>query len=473
MLTKTCAVCLFTPQRPTEAAISTLAEYKIDLRATLKLAAPLIAGFAGNQALGLVDTICSGWLGQMEVAAVGLGNSIFFAGSILGVGVMMGLDPLVAQAIGAGKPGTARGYLRDAGRVGLLLAVPSILFVLLLAFVGLPLAGVDAETQAGVIGYLWARAPSAVPMMLFIAHLSYLQAIGRTKPIFWATVIGNCINLPANMVLATGDSALVSVGLPAIGLGDGMGVAGIGLSSLLVTSAEAAFLWWIVGRLESGEGSEATRDGQRALWRMGWPVGLHYLLEMGVFSLVTVLMGGLGQVIVGGHQVALQLASLTFTVCLGLSSAGAARVGNAVGRGDPEGAYRAGVTVILIAMAFMSCSALVFAFAGRTLARWVADVPAIVEVAVPLLQIAAAFQLFDAMQAVAAGVLRGAGETKAALYINLVGHWVIGLPTGLVLTYVLDFGPAGLWWGLTAGLAFAGILLVARFLSRARLARAI
>jgi MATE family multidrug resistance protein len=196
--------------------------------------------------------------------------------------------------------------------------------------------------------------------------------------------------------------------------------------------------------------------------RLGTPIGFQVQLEMVMFTVVAFLMGGLGTVQMAAHQVTINLASLTFMVPLGVSSATAVLVGRAIGAGDAPGTRRAAASGLLIGVAFMSLMAGLFIGAPRLLATAYTSAEEVVLLAVLLIPIAGYFQIFDGLQVVSAGVLRGAGDTRAPLVVNIFGFWCIGLPISLVLAFKLGFGPQGLWWGLVAGLGVVAVFLLSR-----------
>ena len=207
------------------------------------------------------------------------------------------------------------------------------------------------------------------------------------------------------------------------------------------------------------------------LWRMlklGLPIGGQMFLEFAVFGLIALLMGWLGTVPMAGHQVAINLASLTFMVPLGVAGATAVLVGNAVGRTDVAAAGRAARTALASGAVFMCSTALVFLTVPRGLARLYTGDPRVLSVAVALIPIAGVFQVFDGLQAVGAGVLRGLGDTRAPMVINVLGFWVIGLPVSIVLGFDREMGPVGLWWGFVAGLAAVAVFLLFRIRYRLR-----
>jgi MATE family multidrug resistance protein len=211
----------------------------------------------------------------------------------------------------------------------------------------------------------------------------------------------------------------------------------------------------------------------RRVLALGVPIGLQMLAEVGAFAIASVLVGRLGPTAAAGHQVALTLASFTFTVSLGVASATAVLVGRAVGRDDAPGARRAGFAGLAASAAFMSCSAAAFFFAPTALARILTDQPDVLAVAGPLVRIAAFFQLSDGAQVTAAAALRGAGDTRTPQIANVVGHYLVGLPLAVGLGFAAGWGVGGIWWGLSAGLTFVAIALMARFhvLSKRPIAR--
>jgi len=396
----------------------------------------------------------AGHLGEVALAGVGLGSALFFVGSLLAMGLLMGLDPLASQAVGADEPHVARRYLREAVRLALWLTPPSMALVAAAWYGGLTATGVEPETFAASGWYLLARTPSMLPLLLFIVLRSYLQALHRARPVFIGMLVANAVNVPLDLWFAFGLD---------------LGTVGIGLASTIVMTAQVGVLAWVVRAIPVPENTgRPTKAGTRELVRIGWPLALQYLAEGGMFVTVTVLMGALGRVAVGGHQVALQLAAFTFTICMGLSAATSVRVGYAIGRGDPEATLRAGIIGITTGALFMSLTAVTFLAFAPQLAGIMTESKAVLALAVPLLHIAAIFQVVDGLQAVASGALRGAGDTRVAMQVTVFGHWIVGLPVGLIATWGLDYGPRGLWYGLTCGLAVSGITLTVRFLRIAR-----
>jgi MATE family multidrug resistance protein len=433
---------------------------KSELRQLVRLAGPLAAAQAGTQVMNLVDLAVLGRLGARELAAAGLGSAIFFTISVIGFGLVFGVDPLISQAFGAGDPVRARHVLWQG--VWLTLGATLVLSVPLV----LSAAIVPHFGMAGTVGHLtvvfvlW-RTVGLAPLLLFLVARSYLQAQHITRPMIVAMIAGNIWNFLSDLVLVFGWGPIPP-----------LGVAGAAISTDFGALLQLGIVVWAVRNVRTGLDAGATRASvkraphweeiRRAI-RVGLPVGLQMGLEIGIFALVGVLAGRLGTLELAAHQLVLALASFTFTVSVGIATAGSVRVGLAVGARDRERTRAAGFAAILTAAGWMSCTALILLIAPRAVARTVTDQADVIAAAVPLLFVAAVFQLSDGIQVVAAGALRGAGDTHFSFLVNLVGYWVIALPIALYLGFRRSMGVLGLWWGLCAGLVVVATLLFLRF----------
>jgi MATE family multidrug resistance protein len=310
--------------------------------------------------------------------------------------------------------------------------------------------------------YLYGRLPSLLPFLIFTASSSYLQAVGKTRPIVFAVVVGNLVNLGADAVLVFGDAALVRAGLPPIGM-PALGGLGASLATCIVVVVMTAYLAIPIVRFKVANAGTATKERIQKVARLGLPVGLQLLAEVGVFAIVGVSAGVLGALPGAAHQLALTLASLPFSIAVGMGAAAAVRVGHAVGREDHHDARRAGLVALSWGASLMLLVGVFFVVMPEPLVRIFTDDEAVIRACVPLLAITAIFQLSDATQAVLAGALRGAGDTKASFLANLIGHYGVGVWLALGLGLMSGMGAAGLWWGLAAGLTTTAILLAARF----------
>jgi MATE family multidrug resistance protein len=315
--------------------------------------------------------------------------------------------------------------------------------------------GQPPELVAVAAPYVRVQVPSLLVFFITVAFRQTLQALGHMRPIVAAVVVANILNAALAWALVFG-----KLGAPALGaLGAGLAttVARCAMALLLV-----ALAWKDLGsRLQWRRDALSPRPLGRML-RIGLPIGFQYLFEVGVFSTVALIMGRLGPVPAGAHQIAINIASLTFMVPLGVSSAASVLVGRAVGAGDGGAARRAGIAALIAGVGFMSLSAAVLGFAPGLLARAYTPDPMVLALAASLIPIAGVFQVFDGTQVVAIGVLRGAGDTRTPLIVSLLGYWGFALPLGLWLGFRAGWGPVGLWWGLVGGLMVVALVLLAR-----------
>jgi MATE family multidrug resistance protein len=438
-------------------------------RGLLALAAPLVASHAGNQMMSVVDTAMVGRLGSAELAGVGIANGLYFTITLVGLGCVLGMDAPAAQAVGAKEHVRARRILWQGLWVALACAFPLCLLVFFAPGI-LPLFGVEPEICRHARDYLWGRVPNVFPFLFTVAVRSFLQANGRTTPMIVATIVGNVVNFIGNGLLMWGDDALSRVGLPRVGL-PALGVVGAAISTTISSTLMMSVLIVSARRVEAPEDPLRRKldpDLARTIFRLGLPIGLQLLAEVGVFSLVAVLTGRLGKEAASAHQIAIQLASFSFCVTIGIASATAVLVGHSIGRARTGDARHAGLLGLATSAIFMSCSGVVFLIHPELLARILTDKPEVIAASLPLIQIAGFFALSDGTQATASGALRGAGDARVPLIANVIGHYAIGFPIAWILGFGLGLGTKGLWWGLSAGLTAVAIGLTARFLAITR-----
>ena len=406
--------------------------------------------------MGIVDTLMVGPLGPAALGGVGMGSSLFFGIAVFGMGLLLGLDTVVSQAAGAGDHVRCRRWLWQGVWLAAIVSGP---IALVAEFVRLNLGrfGLHPDVRPIVEVYLGVAFYSLWPLLLYAAARRYLQAIGVVAPVMFALLTANVVNALGNWVLIFG-----KFGFPALG------PEGAAWATVISRVYMALVLVWAIIVHDRRRGRDAVWRVPRApslhdlvrLTRLGFPAAMQITLEVGVFALASALAGKLSPVALAAHQVALNLAGLTFMVPLGVSSAAAVRVGHAVGRRDAIGLRAAGWTAIAAVVAVMGTAALVFIIAARPLVALFTRDAAVLDVGVVLLAVAAMFQIFDGLQVVATGALRGVGNTRAAMVWNLIGHWLLGLPTGWTLCFVVGWGVVGLWLGLSIGLIVCGIVLV-------------
>jgi MATE family multidrug resistance protein len=417
----------------------------------LKLSGPITLAQAGYALMGLVDTAVVGRLGPAPLGAVGLANGLFFAIAVIGIGAMMGLDPLFAQALGAGDKKRAQELVWQGLWLSLAVTLVLALPIALLPFLLEP-AGVAADVARDGRLFIWLRLPGLWPMLAFAALRSYLQAAQRTQALVYAVLIANVANLLLDIALVFGKAGMPALGAP----GSALATSFCGLVQFLVIAFAVHPQKGISRKL-------VLLDLRKAL-NVGIPVGLQMGAEVGVFAVVGLLAARLGALNAAAHQVAIALASFTFCAAVGVGMAGSVRVGRAVGARDTAGARRAGLMAFASGTFVMGLSAIAFWLFPGPLARILSDRPEVIAASVPLLAVCAVFQLSDGVQGVGSGVLRGVGDTRFAFVANVCGHYLVGLPLAILLGLHLGWGVIGLWWGLCAGLTAVAAALLTRFI---------
>jgi MATE family, multidrug efflux pump len=433
----------------------TFANLREEFRPMFLLAAPVVIAELGWITMGMVDTLMVGRLGPEAIGAVGLGSALFMGVGVFAMGMLLGLDTFVSQAFGAEKLDECHRWLIHGVVLSLALTLP-VTAALMLVSASLDRWGMDPVVLQLTRPYLDAVTWSVLPLLLYFAFRRYLQGMGSVRPVMFALIIANVTNVIGNWMLISGN-----LGAPALG------VAGSAWATVFSRIIMAVFLLVVILSREHGRrpGLFETSfriDGamMRRLVAIGIPAALQLTLEVGVFAAGSALAARLAPGALAAHQIALSLAGFTFMVPLGIGSAAAVRVGHAIGRGDGPGAARAGWTALLFGALFMSAAAAVFLIVPRTLIGAFTTNRAVLDVGAALLAVAAVFQLFDGLQGVGTGVLRGLGDTRTPMLWNLGAHWALGLPVAYALAFHFGLGVIGLWWGLSIGLIICGIALL-------------
>jgi multidrug resistance protein, MATE family len=428
-----------------------------ELPPTLRLALPLVLAELGWMSMAIVDTMMVGRLPNSATAmgAVSLGSSIFIVLGLFGGGMLLGLDTLVSQAFGAGKREDCHRSLVNGIYLSIaltpVLAAPVWLLPRLLNSVH-----VSPDVFTLAVPYTKALVVGLFPLLLYFAVRRCLQAMNMVKPVAFALVTANVINALGNWILIYG-----KWGVPA------MGTVGSGWSTAIARTYMAAvllgYLLWYDHRHRTellNTPVDVDLPRLRRLISLGFPAAMQSTLESGVFATITTLIAKLGAVPLASHQIALNTVSFTYMVPLGISSAAAVRVGQALGRKDPAGAADAGGTAIFLGGAFMACASLALLIFPRWIARLFTPDEVVIRSTVGLLAAGAAFQLFDGIQTVATGALRGVGDTRTPMFCHFLAYWVIGLPLGAWLCFRRGWGAVGLWSGLSLALILIGVVLL-------------
>lgn len=433
-------------------------EWRRELGAMAALAIPVVLSELGWMAQGIVDTIMVGALGPAAIGAVALGNAVYYTPSLFGFGLLLGLDTLIAQAYGRRDHEGCHRWLAQGAYVAVLVT-PPIMLLLWLASHCLTRFGIAPEVASGASAYLEMLNWGTLPLLFYAAARRYLQAVGQGRVVTFTFIFANLTNWFFNWIFIYG-----KFGIPAMGV-RGSALSTV-LSRILMAVALAGFAW----RYERQRGHPLFQHWAAPQWArmrqlmlLGLPAAGQILMEVGAWNAATFVAGWLTPAALATHQIVLNYASLTYMVPLGISTAAAVSVGHAVGAGDADRARRAGWHALALGVGFMLLAALVFLIFPKSLIALYTHDPEVMAVGPSLLWLAAAFQIFDGIQTVTTGALRGLGETRWPMIANFLGYWTMGLPLGYVLCFPLRQGVYGLWIGLTAALIFVAITLLLRW----------
>ena len=446
------------------------AGWSAELRSTLALAWPLILSNLTMQLINATDVVLMGWLGPEQLAASALGLNLTWAFTLMAMGLVTASSPMMSTSLGARSHG-----VRDVRRtfrqsLWLVVGVTIPLWILLWNAEPLIVAlgqepRLAAQAALFLKGYMW----SALPFLAFQAMRNFLSALERPGWIFAISAIGIGLNALVSWSLIFGKFGLPALGIFGGGLGSSITWSALvlGLGIVLVTDRQFRRFhlfgrWWR---------ADWPRLGR--LLHLGLPIGLTMGFEGAVFSAAAYLMGLINADNVAAHAIALQIAALTFMVPLGLGQAATVRVGRALGAGDRPGIHRAGWTAFVLGVGFMAAMAFLMWSFPRPFIGLFLDADAqhgpVMALAASFLAVAAAFQIADGAQVVAAGMLRGLHDTRVPMLFALIGYWVVGLGTGVWLAFYRGWHGVGIWTGLAVGLAFVAIVMIIRWTMRDRL----
>ena len=423
----------------------------------LRLAIPLIMAELGWTTMSIVDTMMVGRQANsaVAIAAVSLGSMVYYAVAIFGTGLLLGMDTLVSHSYGAGDLEDSHRSLVNGVYLGLALGVMLMGTVAVLA-PALQHLGIQQSVLEQAIPYLRALNWSTLPLLLYFVFRRYLQGIDLPKPVMFSLISANIVNIVCNWAFIYGHLGFRAMGT--VGSGWGTCVGRVYMAAVLMIYCVYYDLRYKKGLLQASRRLHFPR--MRKLIELGFPAAMQLGLEVVIFAAITALIGRLGAIALATHQVALQSATFTYMVPLGISSAAAVRVAQALGRRDPEAASRAGWTALALGTCFMACTAIAFWTIPRYIVRIYTPDPVVIDGAKALLFVAAFFQLFDGLQAMATGALRGAGDTRTPMICSVVIYWAIGLPLGYFLCFRLGWGATGFWVGLCAALILIGSTLL-------------
>ncbi len=436
---------------------------KEHLKRTTQLAIPLVIGQLGHMALGVVDNIMIGQLGPVYLAAASLANAIFVQFMILGLGLTFALSALVAAANQPGNENECSSLLHHSLIINIVASV--ILLALMEASIGiLPFLGQDEQVINLTTPYLRIMAISIIPMLFFQTYRQFSDGLTFVKPAMYFMLLANIVNIFLNWVLIFGN-----LGFPRLEL-NGAGISTLGNR---IFAAVAMFLYVILhDRFKNFNPRYFKLNYQidliKKILKIGIPSSLQAFLEVFAFTGVAFIIGWIGAYELAAHQIALTLAAVTFMFALGISQASAICVGIEFGKGKQGDTRWSGLSAILLSALVMGVNGLIFVIFRDDLVGFFIEDISVREIAARLLIIAAIFQVFDGIQAVGVGALRGIQDVKIPTVIVFIAYWILSIPIGYLLGITWDFGVDGVWYGFVSGLASASFMLSWRFWKKSR-----
>jgi MATE family multidrug resistance protein len=445
--------------------LSLYQKYKPFYRDNLVLAVPIVVSQLGHTLVNMADSIIVGhFAGTTQLAAVSLVNSIFMLILVIGLGISYGLTPLIAQEHGRNNPEECGKLLSNSFIINFATSVLLYLFIHMGTLSIIDNIGQAPDVVAYAKPYLAYLGLSIIPLMIFQTFKQFAEGLGFTKQAMFISIWGNVLNVVLGIIFVKGLFGIAP-----------MGVKGVGLSTLIDRTVMAFVMAIYVMRsrhfkiyLKGFQVFFVDRVRAAKILKIGGPVALQYAFEISAFSGAAILIGTIGSVHQAAHQVAINLAAVTYMLASGIASAATIKTGNNFGQRSFANLRMSAIASYHVVIVFMSITALLFVFGKNLLPLIYTEDQAVITIAAQLLIIAGFFQLFDGTQVVGLGVLRGIGDVNIPTLITFVAYWIIGIPLGYFLGITMKIGVNGIWYGLTFGLLTASLLLFLRFQNKTR-----
>lgn len=431
---------------------------KTHIKETLKLALPISVGQLGHIMMGVVDSIMVGKVGTVPLAAAALVNGLFFLTLVIGIGLSMAATPFISIAKGEKKYDECGNVLGHSFAVNFLFSIFLSLTTFFISYL-IPFMNQPKEVVLQAVPYMQVLSLSVIPFMIFQTCRQFFEGLSFPKPPMVVAIFANVSNAFLNWIFIYG-----KLGVPSLGL------FGAGIATTTTRWLMAIALMILVFRFENVNKyhpkfllKKYNFNLIKQLIKIGLPSGFQYFLEVAAFSFSAIMIGWLGSEQLAAHQIAINLASVTYMIILGISSAGTIRVGEFVGEKDWLKVRHAGFSAIGIAVGIMFCFGITFIILKNQLPYFYVNDKKVISTASSLLIIAALFQIFDGMQATGIGVLRGLMDVKIPLIVSIVAYWFVGIPIGALLGFHFQLGAFGVWIGLLISLILLGTTMFYRF----------
>ena len=435
-----------------------IADYIPFYKRNIRLAFPVVLSQVGQVTVHLVDNMMVGHVGTTELAAASFANNVFMIGMYFGMGITYGLTPLIGKAFSKGKFNEVAVLLKN----GIFTHIAAA-FVLTAVMFGtyfiLPLLGQPPEVLNLAKPYFLLLCLSYLPFMLFFSMKQFFEGIGNTKMAMQITLSANVVNVIVNYVLIFGKFGFPEMGLVGAGIGTLVSRLFMAFLFVLYIYKIPKFKKYFV----EARKQVFSMDKIKSILKIGIPIGFQIIVELLAFGIGAIMMGWLGEIPLAAHQVAIGLAAFTYMVSLGVSQANTIRVSHQMGVKNYKALKMAAFASTHLVLVFMLLMGVVFVIARNYLPLMFTLDTAVIDIAAGLLIIAAIFQVFDGLQVIMLSTLRGMADVKLPMFIAFFAYLLIGIPTSYILTFVLNFGPQGIWFGYLVGLGTAGVLFYFRF----------
>jgi len=427
-------------------------------KTTIKLALPVIIGQLGQIMVSVADSIMVGQLGTIQLAAAAFANSIFIVVLVFGMGLAYGLTPLVATAAGMNRTHIQGALLRQSFYLNILVAL-GLSGIMLGSMPLFQFLGQEPEVIEQAKNYYLILSATVLPIMLYLSFKQFAEGLADTRTAMVISIACNIVNVGLNYILIYGHWGIPDLGLE-----------GAGIATFIARIIMLVAMAYYVLNAKKFDRYKLTLKFQKArkkvlrkLLSVGIPTGLQYLFEVSAFSVAAILAGMISAEALAAHQIAINIASVTYMAASGLGAAATVRVGNQAGAGDYTNLKLASGSIFRLSVGWMAFAGLIIFLFKHELAGFYSDDPVVLALAVKMLIVTVFFQLSDGVQVVALGALRGFTDVKIPTVITFVAYWIIALPAAYILSQIMDYGALGIWYALAGGLTISAILLVVRF----------
>ncbi len=435
-----------------------LSKYKPYYKSNFLLAYPVVISQLGHMMTSVADSVMVGQLGTIPLAACALGNSLLGIFMVAGIGLSQGVTPLIAQENGKNNKSICGLLLEQSVLICIFTGLILCGFVSIIAY-NLDILHQSKEVAEATKNYLLIIGASIIPLMVFQSFRQFAEGLGYTRQAMFLSIAGNILNIIFNFLFIYGWLGFPELGLFGAGVGTFISRVFMAIGMWLFVTRSALFVDYI----EKFKINRADWDKMRSIIKLGLPIAMQYFFEVGAFSGAAIMIGWIGAQELAAHQIAINLAALTYMGASGIGVAATIKAGHAFGKRDFKDLRLSAISSYHLVIGFMFITAVIFLTCNHLLPAVYIKNDEVIQIAGELLIVAAFFQLSDGIQVVGAGVLRGLSDVKIPTIVSLIAYWVVGLPLGYLLGFTFGLGPLGIWISLSLSLTVVAALLYLRF----------